>query len=300
MKALVATDYGDTDKLELRTLPDPVVGAGEVRVKIAAASINPVDWKLLSGHAKRLKELTFPAILGRDAAGEILEVGKGVQRLRVGDRVLGLTWGTFAEQVTGDESAWAQLPSGLALDEAAVIPLVGLTGAQLVGVLLLKAGDRILVTGAIGGVGRVAVYAAKKLGAVVIAGVRAKQKSQASDIGADAVVALDDEADIATLPPLDYIADNVGGSTMTNLLPRLKRGGTVSSTVGEPAGAQQLGIRVIPVQTKPDSSLLRELAEAVAQRKLSIPVARRFNLSQGAGAIALARGGGVGKVILVP
>src|ERR1700722_15697725 len=103
MKALVATDYGDVEKLELRDLPEPSVGEGQVRVNVAAASLNPIDWKLRAGQRRAVMPLQFPAVLGRDASGEVVEVGPGVKGLRVGDRVLGLAWGTFAEQVVAAE-----------------------------------------------------------------------------------------------------------------------------------------------------------------------------------------------------
>jgi NADPH:quinone reductase-like Zn-dependent oxidoreductase len=300
MKALVAKGYGDVEQLELRELPDPTVGDGEIRVRVAAASINPIDWKLLSGHARDRRELTFPSVLGRDASGEVLEVGRGVKDLRVGDQVLGLTWGTYAEQVASEQSAWAKAPPGLDLKDAAAIPLVGLTGSQLVERLSPKKAERILVTGAVGGVGRSAVYTAKRNGATVLAGVRGAQKAQAGSLGADAVVAIDDDGEIAKLPPLDFIADTVGGPTLLKLLGHLKPGGALGSVLGEPAAAKERGVRVVAIRTQPDSALLGALALGAAQGKLFIPVSRRFPLSQGREAIALARGGGLGKVLLFP
>jgi NADPH:quinone reductase-like Zn-dependent oxidoreductase len=300
MKALVVTGYGDLDRLEIRELPNPIVAAGQVRVRIAAASINPIDWKLLSGHARDRRELTFPAVLGRDASGEVLEVGKGVTDFKVGDRVLGLTWGTYAEQVVAEASAWAKAPAGLEFADAAALPLVGLTGAQLIERLSLKTGNLILVTGAVGGVGRSAVYTAKGKGATVLAGVRGAQKAQAGSLGADAVVAIDDDGDIAKLPPLDFIADTVGGPTLPKLLAHLKPDGALGSVLGEPPAAKERGVKVVAIRTQPDSTLLGALALGAAHGKLLIPVSRRFLLSQGREAIALARGGGLGKVLLLP
>src|SRR4051794_37223074 len=105
MRAIALKDYGGVDQLEWREMPDPKPGPGEVRVKLAATSINPIDWKLRSGHARALMSLQFPAVLGRDLAGEVIELGEGVSHFRVGDRVLALTMHTYAEQVVAKVEA---------------------------------------------------------------------------------------------------------------------------------------------------------------------------------------------------
>jgi NADPH:quinone reductase-like Zn-dependent oxidoreductase len=165
MKALITTAYGDVDKLKVADVPEPQIADGEVKVKVHAASINPMDWKLLSGQARAVMELHFPAILGRDVSGEVLEVGGDVTRLRRGDQVLGLATSTFAERVVAAENAWAKVPTGLDLLDAAALPLVTLTGAQLADSVEPRSGLSILVTGAAGGVGRSAVFVAKAAGA---------------------------------------------------------------------------------------------------------------------------------------
>jgi NADPH:quinone reductase-like Zn-dependent oxidoreductase len=300
MKALVATDYGDVDKLEFRDMPNPSLGEGQVRVKVTAAGLNPIDWKLLTGQRRAMMPLQFPAVLGRDASGEVLEVGAGVKGLRPGDKVLGLAWGTFAEQVVAAEDAWAKLPAHLDPIEAAAVPLVVLTGAQLVDLLPIKKGETVLVTGAVGSVGRTAVFVAKSRGASVWAGVRTQQKSQAQSLGVEAVVAIDDDAEIAKLPQFAHVADTVGGATIAKLLPHMKKGGTLGSVLGEPPGAKEQGVKVAALLSKPNSGQLAQLAQAVAEGKLTIPVARRFPLAQGAEAIRFAREGSPGKVLLIP
>src|SRR5437762_915619 len=215
MKALVLTGYGDVDKLELRDLPDPKAGAGQVRVRAAASSINPIDWKLLSGAMQAWMPLQLPAILGRDVSGEVIEAGAGVTAFKPGDKVLGRVDQAFAGQVVAPADAFALLPPGLDLRDAAALPLVGLTGAQLIEEAVKPGkGDLVLVTGALGGVGRVAIHAAKKLGARTIAGVRKKQTAAAAELAASEVIAIDDDAQIARLPQLDAIADTVGGEVM--------------------------------------------------------------------------------------
>jgi NADPH:quinone reductase-like Zn-dependent oxidoreductase len=149
--------------------------------------------------------------------------------------------------VVAATEAWAKLPVGLDEVSAGALPLVLLTGDQLADATLGSApaaGQTVLVTGALGGVGRVAAWVAKQRGAKVLAGVRSKQVAAAEELGLDGVVALDDDAALAQLAPLDRIADTVGGETIARLLPKLKTGGTIGSVVGEPAGAKERGFAV--------------------------------------------------------
>jgi NADPH:quinone reductase-like Zn-dependent oxidoreductase len=300
MKALITTAYGDVDKLTVADVPEPQVGAGDVKVKVHAASINPVDWKLLSGQARMLMELHFPAILGRDASGDVLEVGGDVTRLRPGDHVLGLASSTFAEHVVAAENAWAKVPAGLDPLDAAALPLVALTGAQLADTVEPRPGLSILVTGAVGGVGRSAVFVTKAAGATVWAGVRTQQKEAARPVGAHHVVAIDDDKEIAKLPAFDAICDTVGGETIVKLLSRLKPGGVLGSVLGEPPAAKERGVKTIAIRVQPDPRRLGHLAEAAAEKRLVMPVERTFPIEQAAEAFRLARGGAVGKVLLLP
>jgi NADPH:quinone reductase-like Zn-dependent oxidoreductase len=301
MNALTISGYGDVENLSLADMPEPNIGPGDVKIQVRAASINPLDWKLLSGYGRGTAlELHFPAILGRDASGDVLEVGDNVTSLRPGDRVLGFASSTFAERVAAPESAWAKLPAGLGVIEAAALPMAGLTGAQLADAVGPRPGLSVLITGAVGGVGRVAVFVAKAAGATVWAGVRTEQKGPANALGADHVVAIDDDAAIAALPAFDAICDTVGGETIAKLLPHLKVDGVLGSTLGEPPGATDRGVRVTAIRTRPDPRRISELAEAVTEGRLVIPVQRTFPLEKAADAFRLARQGGIGKVLLLP
>jgi len=300
MKAVVLTAYGDVDKLELRDLPAPRVGPGEISVRVAAVSINPVDWKLRSGALQAVMPLKLPAILGRDASGEVIEVGPGVREFAIRSRVMGLVSGAYAERVVAKTEAWATVPEELDLVDAAAIPLAGLTGAQLVEEAVNpSAGQTVLVAGAVGSVGRVAVFAAKSRGVKVWAGVRGKQKPEAAKLGVDGVVALDDDREIEALPLLDAIADTVGGPTLQKLLPRVRHGGTIGSTLGKPANAEDRGLVVRPMMTHPDPVRLAELEQAVADGRLIIPIAKRFPLAEVRAAQKFAERGASGKVLLV-
>jgi NADPH:quinone reductase-like Zn-dependent oxidoreductase len=301
MKAIVLTAYGNVDKLELRQMPDPHAGPNAIVVRMAGASINPVDWKMRSGAAKERFPVTFPGILGRDVSGEVVEVGPGVTGFAVGDHVLGLVKEAYAQLVSAPSEDWAKVPAGMDVVDAGALPLALLTGAQLMEEAVNpKKGDVVLVTGAVGSVGRTAVYAAQTRGAKVWAGVRASQRAEGAKLGADGVVALDDEAEIAKLPRLDAIADTIGGEAIQKVYGRLKTGGVIGSVVGEPHGAKDRGFVVHAVMVRPDAAMLAQYAAAVAAGKLVIPIAKKLPLAEAREAQTLAetkRPGG--KVLLL-
>ena len=303
MKAIVLSEYGGPEKLVLREHAEPEPGAGQLKIRVSSASINPIDWKLRSGAYKSQFPLELPAILGRDAAGEVLKLGPGVSAFQVGDQVMGLINGGYAEFVVAPVESWARLPFGLEPTDAGALPLVLLTGDQLAMATLGNAetkGKTLFVTGATGGVGRVAAWVAKQRGAKVIAGVRGKHLEEAKALGMDGVIALDDQAALSQLAQVDFIADTVGGETTTRLLPKLKSGGVIGSVLGEPAGAKAQGITVRAFSAHPDAKRLAELGTAVANGLLVIPISKRFPLAEAGAAQALAeRGGANGKVLLI-
>ena len=157
----------------------------------------------------------------------------------------------------------------------------------------------VLVTGALGAVGRYAVYAARRGKVRVIAGVRRRQLAEAAGLGTDGVVALDDPASIAGLPPLDGIADTVGGETVAALLAKLAPGGRLGSVVGEPPGAKERGCLVRAIRTHSDPVRLAQLAREVASGEVVVPIVARFPLAQVRDAFRAAEHGG-GKVLVTP
>jgi NADPH:quinone reductase-like Zn-dependent oxidoreductase len=300
MKAAVLVGFGGVDQLELREVAEPQTGPGQVKVRVVATSINPIDWKLREGMKRPGMALELPAILGRDASGEVVEVGSGVTRFRPGARVTGLVMGAYAERVVAKDEAWAEVPEVLNLEDAAALPLVTLTGSQLVEEALApRPTATILVTGALGSVGRTAVFAAKRLGATVWAGVRRNQKDAAEALGVDGVVGLDDEIDCRRLPTLDGIADTVGASVTERLLDRVRRGGVVASVASDPKGAQDRGLEVRHHWAHPHPERLAALVRAVAEGALVIPIAKRFPLAQIRDAQQFAERGAGGKVIVL-
>jgi len=301
MKAVLLHGYGDVSRLSYEDAAMPVPAAGEVLVKTIAVSINPIDWKLRRGDLKEMIPLAFPAILGRDLSGEVVAVGEGVIGLTAGDSVFGLVNRSYAEYVVCKPEDVAKTPEGLDPIDAAALPLVLLTGAQVIEVGIRPSpGQVILVTGAIGGVGRTAVHVAKQHGAHVIAGVRSSQRIEAENLGADRVIALDDEKEIAALPELNAIADMVGHETIDRLLPHIKKNGVLATVVGAPASAEGRDLRVVAVWAQPDSVRLEKLGQEVARGLFSIPIGKRFRLSQIREAQQLAEKGGVGKIVLTP
>jgi NADPH:quinone reductase-like Zn-dependent oxidoreductase len=301
LKAVQLHAYGGVDQLIYEDVPDPKPVDGELLVKVAATSLNPVDWKLRRGDLKDAMPLQLPAILGRDVAGTVVSLGSGTQGFQPGDRVMGLVNRAYAEFLVAKPEALTRIPDGLNTEDAAALPLVVLTGAQLIedGVQP-KPGQTVLITGAVGSVGRTAVYVARKHGMKVIAGVKASQRKEAETLGADQVVALDDDKEIAALGQVDAIADTVGHDVIQKLMSHIRPDGVLATVVGAPPGSQGKGFRVQQVWSHPDSKRLHALAEAVARGEFKILIAKKMKLSQVREAQTTAEAGGVSKIVLIP
>ena len=184
--------------------------------------------------------------------------------------------------------------------QAAALPLVTTTGNQLMSATGIKMGQTVLVVGAVGNVGRSAVFTAKQRGANVIAGVLNSQMDEAKTIGADHLVATDNDVAIANLPSLDAVADTVGGRTAEKLIAKVKPGGVYASVVEAPQNAAKYSsVKVVHVFSKFDRKTLEFMAEAVRDGKLVIPISRKLPLSEAAEAQAAAEKGGIGKILLV-
>lgn len=302
MKAVLLEEYGGPEKLRFTDADVPPCGGNEVLVKIRATSINPVDYKIRSGAVKSFMPVEFPAILGRDLVGEVEAAGKDVTGFPKGMRVMGLANGTYAEYTTAKADVLAPIPDSLSFVQAAALPLVTLTGAQLIerGVKP-RPGQTVLVTGALGSVGRSAVHVARKHGAHVLAGVRASEREEAAKLPVEGVVAIDDDAETEKLFNLDSIADTVDGPTIERLMKALREGGVLGSVLGAPAAARNHNIHVEAIMAQPDASRLYELADEAARGEFSIPIAKVMKLEEVQEAHRLAESHGTkGKIILVP
>jgi NADPH:quinone reductase-like Zn-dependent oxidoreductase len=303
MKAVVLREYGGPERLTFEdNVPDPQVSGNTVLIAAAAASVNPIDWKLRSGMVQKVFPLSFPAILGRDVSGVVRAVGANVKHFKVGDRVLALSNATYAELVAVNDSDVTHLPDGVELVAAAAIPLIAVTGDQLVRVAIsVQKGQVVLITGALGSVGRAAVHMAKKIGAEVIAGVRGKELDDARALGVSDVLAIDDDKAIENFKMVDAIADTVGGDVVLKLIAKVKQGGTVGhvAMMPESAVARYPTVKIVHMFAQPDASKVREFADDVRDGKFMLPIGRRMPLRDVAEAHVLGEKGGIGKIVLL-
>jgi len=300
MKAIVVHQYGGPEVLKYEDYPDPVAGQGEVLVRVAATSVNPIDYKRRAGLTKDFYPIQFPGLIGVDIAGTVVNIGPGVEGFAIGDRVFAMADNTYAELCVVRAEVLAKIPKGLDLIQAAALPLVTTTGNQLLSATDIEAGQTVLVVGAAGNVGRSAVFTAKDRGAKVIAGVLRRQMDEAKTVGADQVVATDDDVAIASLPPLDAVADTVGRSTAEELMAKIKPGGVFASVIGAPQNAANYPtVKVVFVFSKFNRKTLEFMAEAVRDGKLVIPISEQLPLSEAAEAQAAAEKGATGKILLV-
>ena len=301
MKAIVVHEYGGPEVLKFEDYPDPVPGRGEVLVRVAAASINPIDYKRRAGLTKDFYPMHFPGLIGVDMAGTVVKVGPGVEEFGAGNRVFAMADNTYAELCVAKAEVLADVPEGLDLILAAALPLVTVTGNQLLSATGIKAGRTVMVVGAVGNVGRSALFTAKDRGATVIAGVLKRQAEEAKTLGADRVIATDDDTAIASLPPLDAVADTVGGRTAEKLIAKIKPGGVFATVLEAPQSAAYYpSVKVVPVFSHFDRATLQFMAEAVRDGKLVIPIGEELPLSEASEAQARAEKGGIGKILLLP
>lgn len=303
MKAVVLRAHGSAAELSYEEAPDPAPQSNEALVRVHATSINPVDWMLRSGAVRDLIPIEFPYILGVDMAGIVEAVGDEASGFAVGDRVMAIASGAYAELCVVGTEHLVHVPEGLSLIDAAALPLVNLTGDQLVRLGAKAApGETVLVTGALGGVGRSAVFAAAEIGAVVIACVRARRLDEALRLpGVAEAIAVDDDLAIEALPTLDAVADTVGGEIAAKLAGKVRRGGRFGCFPSTRAAVgDHPDIQVNSVFAHADAATTRRYAEAVRDGRLSIPISQVMPLAEAAEAQRIAEQGVGGKIILCP
>lgn len=306
MKAIAIRQYGGPEVVEYLDLPDPKVGPDSVLVRVKAAGINPVDWKIREGHLDGIMDVHFPLIMGWDMAGVVQAVGGSVSEFKPGDEVVGyvrkdaVEHGTYAELVSAPVRTLALKPAALDWAAAGGLPLAGLAAYQgLVKALRLKAGETVLIHAAAGGVGTLAVQIAKALGARVIGTASERNHAFLRELGAEPVTYGEGLADrVRAIAPdgVDGAFDLVGGGAVE----------VSAGLVNDPArhvsiadyGVVALGGRYLFV--RPDAADLAELGRLADDGKLAVPVASTFPLSQAASAQALnAEGRTRGKIVLL-
>ncbi|WP_433541901.1 NADP-dependent oxidoreductase [Streptosporangium sandarakinum] len=303
MRAMAYDAYGGTEVLAPARLPRPKVGPGEVLVRVRCAAVNPVDWKLMSGGLDALMDTVFPVVPGWDVAGVVEQVGIDTPEFAVGDEVFAYArkdyvhGGTFAELVTVPVRALARKPASLTWEEAAGLPLAGLTAYQLLTRLGTGEGDTVLIHNAAGGVGSLGVQIAVALGARVIGTASPANHDRLRALGAEPVAYGEGLAErVRSLAPegVDVVADFVGG-VLDDTLAVLAEGGRHASIADDSvvaAGGQWMWVR----PSGPDLATLGDLADA---GRLTVPVARTFALEELGEAFELSRSGHVhGKLVV--
>jgi len=301
MKAVRFHEYGGPEVLRYEDAPEPVLGRDAVLIEADATSVNPHDWKSRSGILQAVIPLEFPHTPGFDVSGVVRAVGEDVRGFRIGERVLAMAEHTYAELVAVPAATVARLPEGLDPVDAAALPTVALTGDQLVrDVCRVTAGQTVLVTGALGSVGRVAVYVANTLGARVIAGVRGRQLGDAASLQVDSTVAIDDPEAIARIGKIDAVADMIGRELAPSLLAQIRPGGHYgyASRIAEGLAERFPDVSVARVHATPTADTLHRIAQDVRDGRFSLPVSARMHLSEAGTAQERMAAGGGQKIVL--
>lgn len=303
MRAMTYDTYGGPEVLHLTDLPLPKVGPGEVLVRVRAAAVNPVDWKLMRGGLDALMDVRFPVVPGWDVAGVVERVGIDVPEYTVGDEVFGyarkdyLHGGTMAQYVTLAVRHLAHRPAGLSWPEAAAVPLAGLTAYQVLTRLGLRRGETVLIHNASGGVGSAAVQIAHDLGARVLGSCSAASADRVRTLGAEPVTygaGLTDAVRALVPAGVDVVADFVGG--VLDVTRAVLTDGGRHASIADPgvlaAGGQWIWVR-------PDADDLTTLATMLTESRLRVEVADTFPLEQLAEAFRRSMTGHVhGKIVV--
>jgi NADPH:quinone reductase-like Zn-dependent oxidoreductase len=292
-RAVYYNQFGGTEVLQTGELPVPGEKEGEVLVRIKAAAINPVDAAVRSGLLSSFIPAQFPAVPGWDMAGVVEERGFAARRFKVGDEVYAyarrpvLQWGTFAEYIVIPESYLALRPKQVTWEEAAGIPLVGLTAYQSLFVAGgLQEGQTVLILGASGGVGSLGIQLARNRGARVIGVASARNHAFMQALGAEGCIDYNNphlEEEVRPFAPggVDLIFDCASGETLKRSLPALKAGGRLVSILNQGKDLDK-SINFQYVFVEPNATQLEELARLADEGKLNVKVSNTFSLEEAA------------------
>lgn len=286
-RAVVINEYGGKEKLAEAKVSLPELGADQVLVKVAATSINPIDWKLREGYLKQMFPWSFPIILGWDVAGEIVEVGQKVKDYHVGDRIFArpetTRFGTYADYTIVDSNLLAPVPESIAFTEAAAVPLAGLTALQaLFDHGSLKAGEKVLIHAGAGGVGTYAIQLAKNAGAYVITTASPRNHELVKKLGADEVIDYHTTDFEEVLTDIDLVFDTMGGEIQKKSFSVLKEHGRLISVLSIEdetlAATKQIEAKAIWLRTNGEQ--LSELAKLMVDGKLVSVIGETFPLTR--------------------
>ena len=306
MKAVRIHEYGNSSVLQYEDAPMPIIESNEVLIRVVAASVNPVDWKIREGYLKEMIPYEMPLTLGWDVSGVVESVGSNVTRFKEGDAVYSRPDikrnGTYAEYVVVREAELAFKPQTISHAEAAALPLTGITAWEvLITTANLIAGQKVLIHAGSGGVGSLAIQLAKSRGAYVIATTSAKNRALVKSLGADEVIDYKTQKFAEILHDIDVVFDTIGGDIQELSWLVLKPSGILVSIVSPPSDnkARELGVRGAFVFIEPSAVILEQLAKLVDEGKVRPIVGAEFALKDIAKAHALSETGrSVGKIVL--
>jgi NADPH:quinone reductase-like Zn-dependent oxidoreductase len=306
MKAVRIHQYGGRDVLSIDEIPIPAIAPDEVLVRVVAASINPVDWKVRAGYLAQMIPHSLPLTLGWDVSGVVAAVGAEVTQWQVGDAVFSrpdlARNGTYAEFVAIRASECARKPRTISHVEAASLPLAGITAWEaMIDVARVGPGQRVLVHAGSGGVGSLAIQIVKAAGATVIATTSGRNRALVESLGADQVVDYTTTTIADAVEPVDAVFDTIGGEVQEASWSLLKPGGIQVSIISPPdeARAAELGVRGAFVFIGPNAPVLDRLAAMVDGGTLRPIVGAEFALTDIAAAHALSESGrAVGKIVV--
>ncbi len=312
MKAIIYRSYGGPEKLELAERPEPKPGPGQLLIRVRSSSVNPIDWKRASGLMRLISPVPMPGTPGYDIAGEVAALGEGVTSFSVGQRVHARigekTGGGYAELALAGVAVTTAMPAGMDFAEAAGLPLAGMTALQglhdYCRLPLQGAKERVLIIGASGGVGHLALQIAKSTGAEVVAVCSSRNAERVRSLGADSVIEYDKPEPYRDQAPFDIIYNCVSGETGP-WLPRLRKSGhyascmpgpaTILSTISNAVTSKQ----VHAVMLKPRASDLAILDRLYVEGKLRVLIDSRFPLADAKQAWERSLSGrAVGKIII--
>ena len=306
MKAIRIHEYGGPEALQYEDAPRPKPQSGEVLIRVHAAGVNPIDWKVREGHMKDFWPHKFPLILGWDVSGTVEEVGPGVSRFKIGDEVYSVPDptrnGAYADYIVVRESEIALKPNSLHHIRAAVVPLAALTAWQaLFDTAQLQPGQRVLIHAGGGGVGHLAVQLAKWKGSYVFATASTKNQDLLRELGVDKAIDYTQQRFEDVARNIDIVLDTIGGETQERSWSVLKKGGVLVSLVQPPSEekAKALGIQAAFVAGHPSGAELAKIAKLIDSGDLKPIVNRIVPLSEARRAHELSQTGHThGKIVL--
>jgi NADPH:quinone reductase-like Zn-dependent oxidoreductase len=306
MKAIQIHKYGGRDELVYEDAPKPVINEQQVLVKIYASGVNPVDWKIREGKMPGAEKRTFPIIIGWDMSGTVEEIGDDVHGFKLRDSVFGKPDssknGTYAEYIAVSPNEIALKPLSIDYVAAASLAMAGLTAWQgLFDHGKLKSGERVLINGAAGGVGTMAVQLAKLKGAYVVGTASENNKAFLEVLGADQVLDYHKEGFLDELNNFDLVFDVIGGETQNNLLNVLKPGGTLVSAVGivNQELVNKKGLKGIQYRAQDNPDQLMQISKLIDEEKIKHVVGYVFPLKDAKKAHEISEQGHTrGKIVL--